>query len=394
MVAMPVLAAFTLHQRTAPLDSRERLLEVVAAWRGLTDRFVLATCHRVEVYATFQPSEPSDWLAREIASPSVRAGVSCFIGVDAVRHLFEVAAGLDSAVQGESQIRSQVRAVIAHEDALDHRLRRLLERALHVARSLRRETGLGRVNRSVGSLAVDEIEALLVEPSQASVMVIGAGEMGRLAVRALRRKVARVIVANRDRARAEAVAQSAGASAISLDEVPGLLEGVDGVVSAADTRGALLTAASLAPRLALRRLTLVDIAVPRSVGAEARSLPGLVYRSVDDLAQSRTLSREDLGRALQKCAIEAERFARETSERAAIDAIRDVRAYGDAVRRRQLERALRRLGHLSPRDRRIVEGLSSGVVNSLLHELTIALKKKPDLSEQAHALFGIGRDPR
>jgi glutamyl-tRNA reductase len=93
------------------------------------------------------------------------------------------------------------------------------------------------------------------------------------------------------------------------------------------------------------------------------------------------------------CAAEADRFARELAERVAARAIRDVRAHANEIRARQLERALRRLGHLSPRDRRVVEALAARVANSLLHEPTVVLKREPDRGEHALALFGVGREP-
>lgn len=395
MTSATRIVAFAVHQRAAPLDARERLLERVAAWRGQGDRVVLATCHRVEVYAvTDEPCAAREWMARELvdgAGEEFWPALSFFEGVDATRHLFEVGAGLDSAVQGEAQIASQVRTVLASAPwGLDPILRRLLERALHVARSLRRGSGLGRASRSVGSLAVDEIVSLMADAGRSRVLVVGAGEMGKLAARALVRRVGTVVVANRDRARAEAVAAQAGAEPIGLEAVPAALRDADGVVSAADTRGTVLTSAVLEPRLAARPLVLIDIAVPRSVPADARSLPGLVYRSVDDLDGALLLSSAELTDALQACAREAERFVREIAERLASDAIREIRGQAEALRRTQLDRALRHLGHLSERDRRVVETLSSQVTSAVLHAPTLALKEEPSRSGAARALFGTG----
>ena len=385
------IAALALHQRAAPIEARERLLEIAAPWRELSD---LATCHRVEVYLTGAAAERLTGVAGDLASDGIGDGLVELSGGKAVAHLFEVASGLDSAVQGESQIRGQVRATLSSAPAsLDPVLRRLLERALQLGRSLRGASGLATVSRSVGSLAVDEIVRLLPRPERSTVLVVGAGETGTLAVRALSRPVGRVVVANRDRARAEVLAKSAGAEAIGLAEVASRLAGVDGVVSAADTRGSILTEGLLSRRLAHGPLALVDIAVPRSVGPEARALRGLRYRSVDDLDGARPLPEPEVDRLRAACLAEADRFLHEVAGRAAAEAISQVRARANAVRVRQLERALRRLGHLSARDRRVVEALSAGVVNALLHEPTIALKRDPARGEQALALFGIERQP-
>jgi len=375
----PFLVAHVAHQRDAALDTRERLLATVT---GRPGRVVLATCHRVEIYETVDRVEPI---------PEMRT----LVAEDAAAHLFRVTTGLDSAIAGEAQILRQVRA--AYEAAsgdLHPMLRRLFERALHVGREIRRTTRLGDVRRSVGSLAVDAAVQALDDPASATVLVIGAGEMGKLAVRALSLRVAGVLVANRDRARAETVAAMSGAVALALDDIPAALARADAVVSAADTRGTLLTRSLLSSRLRDRTLVIVDIAVPRSVAEDARGLAGLRYRSVDDLTgETAAVPAQEVTLAAERCSREALVFVREWRERAAAEAIRDVRASAESLRRAQLERALRRLGHLGERDRRIVEALSTGLTNAILHAPTVALREEPSRSESARELFGIGRKP-
>ena len=386
MVELPI-TALVLHQRFAAIDARERLLELLAASDPRSDRVVLATCHRVEVYFAGGVGQ-ADALERESRGVVGEALVR-MRGVEAVAHLFAVAAGLDSAVQGEPQIFRQVRAtLVGARPPLDPLLRRLLERALALARSLRRASGLTRISRSVGSLAVDEVARLVDDPARSNVLVVGAGEMGKLAVRALSRRFHSIVIANRDRARAEALAATAGARAIALADVAANLDQVDAIVSAADTRGAVLSRETLAPRAARKPLVLVDIAVPRSVGAEARAVPGLIYRTVDDLDGSVALSQVETERMRAACVHAAEEFAREITARAAARAIRDLRLRAEDVRARQLARALRRLGHLNERDRRVVETLATGVMNAILHEPTVALRRSPERSADAIALFG------
>jgi glutamyl-tRNA reductase len=372
------LVARVIHQRDAALDTRERLLATVLDAPG---RVVLATCHRVEIYETVDRVE---------SVPEMRT----LVAAEAAAHLFRVAAGLDSAIAGEPQILRQVRVAYERASELHPMLGRLLERALHVGREIRHGTRLGDVRRSVGSLAVDDALRGLGDPAAATVLVIGAGEMGKLAVRALSRRVARVLVANRDRERAEAVSAPIGAVALSLGDVAGALAEADVVISAADTRGALLTRELLSERLARRPLAIVDIAVPRSVAEDARDLAGLRYRTVDDLAaEDVDVPASDVALAAERCSREAVAFMAEWRERAAVDAIRDVRARADLLRQTHLERALRRLRHLDERDRRIVEALSTGVANAILHAPTVALRREPARSDGARELFGIARKP-
>jgi glutamyl-tRNA reductase len=367
------LAARVAHQRETALDTRERLLASAAPAYA---RVVLATCHRVEIY--------------EVADePPADAEGRLLVDEAAAQHLFRVASGLDSAIAGEPQILRQLRAAYAAPThGLHPRLRRTFERAMHVGRAIRRATALGSVRRSVGSLAVDHVMRALAQPERATVLVIGAGEMGKLAVRALARRVGEVIVANRDADRAAAVAAQNGAAWCALDAVPLALGRADAVISAADTRGGVLGRPVLEPRLAVRGLVLVDIAVPRSVAADARNLPGLAYASVDDLAvETTSVPATEIALASEWCDREARQLVREWRAREATETIRELRAEADAFRRAQLARAMRRLRHLGERDRGIVEALSVGVMNSLLHAPTVALREEPSRREVAQDLF-------
>lgn len=367
------LVARVAHQRDAGLDTRERLLALAVPDYA---RVVLATCHRIEIY--------------EVADEPAADGASeLLVNEAAARHLFRVASGLDSAIAGEPQILRQVRAAYAAPThGLHPRLRRTFERAMHVGRAIRRATALGIIQRSVGSLAVDHVMRMLPGPERATVLVIGAGEMGKLAVRALARRVGEVVVANRDTDRAAAVAAQNGASWCALDGVPLALARSDAVISAADTRGGVLGRSVLEPRLADRGLVLVDIAVPRSVAADARGMPGLAYASVDDLAvETSSVPAADIALATDWCDREARQLVREWRERDSTDTIRELRAEADASRRAQLARAMRRLGHLGERDRGVVVALSVGVMNSLLHAPTVALREEPSRREVARELF-------
>jgi glutamyl-tRNA reductase len=387
------LVAFLWHQRSASLDTRERLQ---ATLTQASDRVILDTCHRVELYAAVpREVDAASWLVSSAhLSELDSASLSIAEGAAAAAQLFRVAAGLDSAVAGEQQILRQVRRAYAGAPSPHPLLARLFERALHVGRAVRREHGFTS-ERSVGSLAVDEVLRELADPSRATVLVIGAGEMGRLAVRALGHRVGRVVVANRDLARAAAVADAEGAEALGLSDVPRALAAADAVISAADTRGKVLTHAVLGARLHSRgRLVLVDIAVPRSVGEDARKAEGLLYRTVDDLpGAAANESPESLAAGIARCVLEAERFFRESSSER-VEAIVSLRVQAERVRREKLERALRRLGHLTARDRRIVEALSTRLTDALLHEPTVALREDRARPDDARALFAARPEDR
>ena len=383
------LAVARAHQAVADLDERERFAARVLAAPASGDRIALLTCHRAELYAVLpDEADPSHFFEALLGDlpPAVAVGTDRA----AVLHLFRVAAGLDSVIAGERQILGQIRT--AYERArpsLGGPLAALFERALHVGRSLRTSSALGSARTSLGSLAVAAALARVPAPASAHVVVLGAGEMGKLAARALARRVGSLTIVNRDVDRAAALADGTGGRALTLAALPSALATADALIAAADTRGAVLTRDLLAPHVS-RGLVVVDIAVPRSVASDARELLGRSYVSVDDLVPVEDgLAPEERERCEARCGEEADALLARLRGRAAGETIARLRDRAEAVRQRQLDRALSRLGHLSERDRRIVESLSTGLVNALIHEPTTALRESPGRAGAARELFRL-----
>ena len=375
------LLLFRVHQRDAALDARERAAQRLEGLALGRDRFVISSCHRVEVYA----------LAGGRNDPELAALFPPPLSGDepVARHLFRVACGLDSVVVGERQILGQLRRThdaVRRRGALSADLSELVRRALHLGRRIR-ALGLLQTGRSIGSLAVDAVAARVENIEQRTVLVIGAGEMGSLAARALATRAGRVLIANRDSDRAHSLAIRIGAVAVPLAELDDALTRADAVVSAADTRGTLLTRDRLERRLEQRPLLLVDIAVPRSVADDAREFAGMTYLTVDDLP---AVPRDGgtVGAVEDLCRAEAVSYLVWRREREAAGAIRTLRERADAMRRARLQRTLAKLRHLDERDRRIVEALSAALVNELLHGPTVALRREPARTEAVLRLFG------
>jgi glutamyl-tRNA reductase len=389
-VITEALVSWSLHQRDAPIAARERLAGIVprAVERGA---LALVTCHRVEVFACIPTgADPHTWLSSRTDGSDVLDAVVLRREAAAVIHLFRVAAGLDSAIPGERQILGQLRRAYAgRQMPLSSLLSAAVERALHHGRLLRAQTPLGSVTRSIGSLAVDELLRQVPDPASATVLVVGAGEIGKLAVRALRRRVGRILVASQSGGSAERAAADAGGEAIALADVGRAIDAADGVISAADTRGSVLTADRLTARLARRPLAIVDIAMPRSVAAEARVLEGLSYRTVDDLRSEATVSGRVIAECEEACRLAAAKFVDEGAARDAAPVIAALHAQAESLRSRQLDRALRKLGHLNQRDREVVAGLARALARGLLHAPTATLRMKPSRAGAACDLFGI-----
>jgi glutamyl-tRNA reductase len=388
-VITEALFSWSLRQRDAPIATRERLAASVprAVERGALG---LVTCHRVEVFACLAADvDPRAWLSGSTESDLLDAAV-VRTEAAAVTHLFRVAAGLDSAIAGERQILGQLRRAYAGRAMpLPSRLSAAVERALHHGRLLRAETALGSVTRSIGSLAVDELLRYVPDPPSATVLVVGAGEIGKLAIRALRRRVGHILVVSQSGESAERAAAVVDGEAVALADIARGIDASDGVISAADTRGTVLTADLLRTRAARRPLVVVDIAMPRSVAADARVLEGLDYRSVDDLGSEATISPEVIASCEEACRVAAAKFLDESAARDAAPVIAALQARADGLRQRQLDRALAKLGHLSERDRQVVAGLAQALARGLVHEPTAALRTKPSRAAAARDLFGI-----
>lgn len=389
------LTALHLHQRSAALHARERVAALAGEIRS-PDAVALLTCHRVEIYAMLpEPADPRVELARRLGTETdLLSHAEVRFDAEAAAHLFRVAAGLDSVIVGEAQIALQLRRTFdrARADGIHPILAALFQRALHLARTVRTTTPLGTVRRSVGSLAVDEALRHVADPLRATVLVVGAGEIGKLAARALARRVGHLIIANRDIARAAELASSIGAEAVGLDGLALTLARADVVISAADTRGTLLTRALLGSRGADRPLVVLDIAMPRSVAEDARSLAGQIYRDVDDLAvYTPDVAETVLEDAERRCVAEAASFTAWLRERESAATIRALRERADAIREAKLARALGHLSHLSDRDRDVVSSLAASLTAGLLHEPIVRLRRAPEAESAARALFGLER---
>jgi glutamyl-tRNA reductase len=387
--AAPRIALFSLNQRDADIGVRERFADAIAALDG-PDVLVVLTCHRAEVLAVGPASRAA--LAARLGTELPAAG-QLRTGRDAALQLLRIACGLDSAIRGEAQILGQLRRRfdVARTAGLDPALGIAARRALELGRELRRTTPLGSVRRTLGSLAVDAALAGMPEPATGTVLVIGAGEIGKLALRALGSRTGTVIVANRDTQRAATVAAEHGAVAVALERVGVALDRAAAVIAAADTRGTVLTPELLRARVARGPLTVVDLAVPRSVPAEARTLPGLRYIDVDGLAATTGGDLDDatVAEVEARCAAVAEALVRDLRAREAAPAISALRDRAEAIRAAHLDRALARLGHLPERDRRVVESLSESLAHALIHEPTVRLRESPEREASARDLFAL-----
>jgi len=267
-----------LSHREAPIAVREQLavpegslqerLRQLRALPGVREAMLLSTCNRLEIFALTEGRGSGEDLLVQLGAQSA-PHARCRFDEEALRHLFRVAASLDSMVVGEAQILGQMKEAAARAQesgALGPTLGRAVARALSAAKRVRTETEIARGAVSISSVAVRLAKKLLGDLHGRCVLLIGAGEMGQLAARELRAAGAQeLLVANRSFAAAEALAQNVSGVPVSLDELPQLLERADVALCSTAAPGFVVTREAMARAVKARRyrpIFLVDLTLP------------------------------------------------------------------------------------------------------------------------------------
>jgi glutamyl-tRNA reductase len=393
-----------LNHRTVPLSLLERVtvpgheltkaLHDVGTRSNVSEAVVLSTCNRTEVYVVAERFHGAYADLRDffcdlgsLAPEELHDHLYSQHDDDAVRHLFEVAAGLDSDVLGETEILGQVKT--AWEVARDAGTSRatlnlLFRRAVEVGKRARTETAIARATASVSYAAVELATELLGGLRGRRVLVVGAGDMGGGMVVALASAgVAEVVVANRTVANGERLAARVGGRAIAFDALANELEQADVLLASTGAGTVVVEHDLVAGVMAGRRhrpLLVVDIGVPRDVDPGVATIPGVTIRDLDDL-------RDWAARGLAERAAEAEavreivleevdRFVELTTARQVAPLVASLHDRAEQLRASELERFRSRLGGLSERERDAVEALTRGLVAKLLHEPSVRLKEQ------------------
>jgi glutamyl-tRNA reductase len=397
------LLALGASHKTASLDLRERLalpegrasraLEELVSQDAIHEAVALFTCNRTELYLVAADAVAAESAALSILSrqsgirPTELLGsIYSLRGQESVRHLFAVASGLDSMIVGEAEIQGQVKR--AYELALVAGVtgpvsNRLFRDALAAGKRARSETGIGRAQISVSSVAVSlAAEFLGGDLVSRRVLVIGAGENAELAARALRdRGVKTVFIANRRYDRALGLAQRFDGEAVSFEELPDELEQADIVVSSTGAPHQILGREELevvAARRPGRPLALIDLAVPRDIDPEIADCPGIALFDMDDL--QRAVAKNIGGRESEAVSArhivdeEAERFERWLQSLDVVPTISALRERGEQVVDHVVRENESRFGDLSEADRERLRAMARSVVSRLLHEPTLRLK--------------------
>jgi len=423
------IAVVGLSHRTAPVEIRERLsipeqsleasLQQLRSDEQVLEASILSTCNRLEIYTLLR--HPDDGIEAVGSFLSQVSGFSLeelgphlftYHHEEAVAHLLRVAAGLDSLVLGEGQILSQVKKMVRlgqEYRSVGPILNRLLNQAVSTGKRVRTETNLGTGAVSISSAAVELAQLKvgqtrglneLVPLDQEQVAVVGAGRMSRLLLQHLQAKGCRgVVLLNRTVARAETLAADFPQLPVQcrpLTELDHCLSTCSLVFTSTAAEEPVITASRLVHLNRRSSLMLIDIGVPRNISSDVSELPGVESFDVDDLQEVVARNQE----ARREMAAEAEGLLREESRLflewwdglEAVPLVNKLRLQLEEIREQELQKALSRMGpDLSARERKVVEALSKGIINKILHTPVTHLRA-PQPRQQRHLAMKVLRD--
>ena len=423
------IAVVGLSHRTALVEIRERLsipeqsLEAsllrLRSDEQVLEASILSTCNRLEIYTLLR--HPDDGIEAVGSFLTQVSGLSLeelgphlftYHHEEAVAHLLRVAAGLDSLVLGEGQILSQVKKMVRlgqEYRSVGPILNRLLNQAVSTGKRVRTETNLGTGAVSISSAAVELAQLKvgqargldeLVSLEHQQVAVVGAGRMARLLLQHLQSKGCRgLVLLNRTVARAEALAADFPELPVQcrpLTDLDHCLSTCSLVFTSTAAEEAVITASRLEHLNRRSSLMLIDIGVPRNISSDVSQLAGVESFDVDDLQEVVARNQE----ARREMAAEAEGLLREESRLflewwdglEAVPLVNKLRLQLEEIREQELQKALSRMGpDLSARERKVVEALSKGIINKILHTPVTHLRA-PQPRQQRHLAMKVLRE--
>lgn len=395
-----------MNHETAPVELRECLAgdgqgaaATLARMRdivSLKESLFISTCNRVEaLFTTENPGEAEravvELLAQAGHIPVEDVLPHLFIhrDTDSIRHVFRVASSLDSMIVGEPQILGQIKE--AYSNATRDKttgviLNRLMHRAFHTAKRVRSETGICDAAVSVSYAAVELAKKIFYDLKGKKVLLIGAGEMAELAARnLLSQGVSSIRVANRTFERAVDLSRSFQGQPVAFEEIgPQLLE-VDIVISSTGAPGYVITGEQMRKSFRKRRnspLFFIDIAVPRDIEPQVNDLENAYVYDIDDLRgvvqANRTQRADEAPKAERIVEEEVIKFEKWLNTLAVVPTIVSLKQKGEAIRQAEIEKSIAGLAPLSAEQRKGLEILTISIVEKILTDPIVFLKRKSE----------------
>ncbi len=383
-----------VNHRTTPVSVREQVAVGVEQLQDclpllhnyIPHGLILSTCNRTEVYTTSSDGklgvEASIKFLKDhsnMSDVSLLRHVYIHQGPAVVAQLFQVTCGLDSMIVGEFEVMGQVRhALEAASEAgmVNPLLRNMFQSAIRTGRKVREKTGISKNALSISSVAVDLAERAVGDLAECKIMVIGAGEAGRLVAQAARERGAgQIVVANRTQKRAVALAKILGGTSVDLNDLGNELRTVHLVITCAGAPHRILDVRRVKEAMKTRPelpLVIIDIAVPRNAESSVGQIDNVFLYDIDDLTELSNQNRQqregEIQAAMEIITVEIDKF---TSWWQTLDVRPVVGALmkkADDIRQTQLDKTLKKLRSLSDEERASLEAMTKSIVTKILME--------------------------
>lgn len=408
-MSQPDVLIVGLSHRTASLDVREAVAfaddqiedvnRQLRALEGVDEAAVVCTCNRVEVVSSTRHGPRvaeaiAAFLRRAESGPGADLSPHLYQywGREAVRHLFRVASSLDSMVVGEPQILGQLKQFYTRASVAGTTgavLHRWFHKAFSVAKRVRTETGIAGRAVSVSSAAVALAADIFDHLAGKTAMLIGTGKMGALAARHLMANgLGTLIATNRTFDRAVDLAREFQATPVPFEQFPRYLPMADIVIGSAAAGEFVLGEAQVQEALRERKgrpMFCIDLSVPRSFDPRINALDNVYLYDVDDLSRVAADNLGERAREAEKAEAivvdEVEAFYRWLGHLEVVPTIVALREKMEAIRRGELQKTLNQLKDLGPRERELLEVLTTAIVNKILHAPIARLKQEDRRTE-------------
>lgn len=384
---MPILACGINH-KTASIEVREFFAKASSVPPLLDEAIVLSTCNRTEIYTLLENRElVENWFSDKmgVLAKNTEEILYSHTGLDAIRHIFRVASGLDSMVLGEPQILGQMKEAfaLAHESGkVGTQLKRLFPEVFSVSKYIRRETEINKNPVSFAYATVQLAKQIFAKLNSCQILLVGAGEMIELVASHLQGQgVHQFFIANRTLEKSKTLSEQCQGRAIRIGEIPHYLANIDIVITATSSQLPIIGKGMLETVLKIRKrrpMFMVDLAMPRDIEPEIALLEDVYLYNIDDLQQitSQNLQNRQEAAALAEAIIDiqARHYIQKLQILNAGDMIRDFRNRMESMRDQEVEKAIQKLRQGHDKDL-VLKALARNLTNKFMHHPTIKLRE-------------------
>lgn len=395
------LLSISINHRTAPVELREALhlneeeiRNFILSQKGkmLSEGLVISTCNRTEIYGIPLSNDittkalQDSVIAHKSDSRVNEKNFETFISRDSVKHLFRVASGIDSMLIGDNQIYKQVKDSFHLADELQFTgffMRRIMDAATRVGKRAITESAISEGAVTVSYAAVQLIEKIFSTLNKKSALIIGTGETGEIAAKHLRdRGIGRLALTNRTFDKAEKLANELNTAVFPFDSFKEHLHKFDIVVSATSSEGLIINKKDIEDAMKKRNfasMILMDIAIPRDIDPKSKDIDYVFYHDIDSLniivEQNLAKRRDEIPKVEKIIEEELNSFFDWYNSLEAAPTIKTLRDHFESIRAEEVEKNINKF---SENDREKLDIITKRIINKILHQPTVELKKSSE----------------